>query len=152
MSFNPLLSLARNAKRQKMDMQCDPQWVLDLATERDQLRAELDAIKGQEPVTEVSAETFSSDGTSDIITANLPIGTKLYALPPQQPDAVSVPELLDALQNIYNEVEGNIEPTVRDLVNQCGRNTPTDPNEIYEYCARIKAVIVEATRQAEEGE
>lgn len=33
------------------------------------------------PVTEVSQETFSSDGTSDIITCNLPIGTKLYAIP-----------------------------------------------------------------------
>ncbi|WP_330114119.1 hypothetical protein SA496_15740 [Pseudomonas sp. JS3066] len=33
------------------------------------------------PVAEVSHETFSSDGTSDIITCNLPIGTKLYALP-----------------------------------------------------------------------
>lgn len=41
MSFNPLISLARNAKRQRMEMQCDPQWVLDLAAERDQLRAEL---------------------------------------------------------------------------------------------------------------
>ncbi|MDA8485110.1 hypothetical protein NNO07_18750 [Pseudomonas resinovorans] len=33
------------------------------------------------PVAEVSHETFSSDGTSDIITCNLPIGTKLYAIP-----------------------------------------------------------------------
>lgn len=33
------------------------------------------------PVAEVSEETFSSDGTSDIITRNLPIGTKLYAIP-----------------------------------------------------------------------
>ncbi|OPD82777.1 hypothetical protein AO944_21295 [Pseudomonas aeruginosa] len=32
----------------------------------------------------VSGETFSSDGTSDIITRNLPIGTKLYANPVAQ--------------------------------------------------------------------
>lgn len=44
MSFNPLISLARNAKRQRMEMQCDPQWVLDLAAERDQLRAERDNL------------------------------------------------------------------------------------------------------------
>lgn len=27
------------AKRRRMDMQCDPQWVLDLFAERDELRA-----------------------------------------------------------------------------------------------------------------
>lgn len=43
--FSPLLSLARNAQRRRMDMQCDPQWVLDLFAERDalqQLRKELE--------------------------------------------------------------------------------------------------------------
>lgn len=45
------------------------------------LEVELSAIKEQKPVSEVSEETFSSDGTSDIITHNLPIGTKLYAAP-----------------------------------------------------------------------
>lgn len=54
-------------------------------------------------------------------------------------------ELLEALREIHNEVEGNIEPTVRDLVNQCGRNTPTDPNEIYGYCERIEEIIRKAT-------
>ncbi|WP_439449804.1 hypothetical protein [Stenotrophomonas sp. ATs4] len=37
-----------------------------------------------EPVAEVSRETFSGDGTSDIIKPNLPIGTKLYAAPTAQ--------------------------------------------------------------------
>ena len=55
---------------------------IQLIDEARALRAELAAIKGQEPVCEVSEETFSSDGTSDIITCNLPIGTKLYTLPP----------------------------------------------------------------------
>lgn len=36
----------------------------------------------REPVAFVSQETFSSDGTSDILTRNLPIGTALYAAPP----------------------------------------------------------------------
>lgn len=36
----------------------------------------------REPVAFVSQETFSSDGTSDILTRNLPIGTALYAVPP----------------------------------------------------------------------
>ncbi|BCD83640.1 hypothetical protein PSm6_00470 [Pseudomonas solani] len=130
-----------------------------LIDENHKLRAELDAIRGQEPV---GHQFQTRDGEWRGFTdhrhyvATVDDGTwpirAIYALPTQQPDSVSVSELLDALQNIYSEVEGNIEPTVRDLVNQCGRNTPTDPNEIYEYCARIKAVIVEATRQAEEGE
>jgi hypothetical protein len=42
--YNPLLGLARNAKLRRMDMQCDPQWVLDLAAERDALLAERDAF------------------------------------------------------------------------------------------------------------
>lgn len=54
-------------------------------------------------------------------------------------------KLLEALRAIQNEVEGNIEPTVRDLVNQCGRNTPTNPNEIYGYCERIEEIIRKAT-------
>ena len=43
--------------------------------------AELSALKAQEPVAVVSEETFSSDGTSDVITCNLPIGMNLYAAP-----------------------------------------------------------------------
>ncbi|MFG9233249.1 hypothetical protein ACEPXW_16250 [Pseudomonas aeruginosa] len=46
--------------------------------------AKLAELERQEPVAAVSAETFSSDGTSDIITRNLPIGTKLYANPVAQ--------------------------------------------------------------------
>lgn len=53
-----------------------------------------------EPVAEVSRETFSSDGTSDIIKPNLPIGTKLYAAPPaQQPAQV----YLDGLDRALGE-------------------------------------------------
>jgi Lar family restriction alleviation protein len=45
-------------------------------------RAQLPSQGGE--AVEVSAETFSSDGTSDIITRNLPIGTKLYTHPADQ--------------------------------------------------------------------
>ena len=54
---------------------------IQLIDEARALRTELAAIKRREPVCEVSEETFSSDGTSDIITCKLPIGTKLYILP-----------------------------------------------------------------------
>lgn len=43
--FSPLQSLARKAKRFRMDMQCDPQWVLDLFEERDALQAKLRRIE-----------------------------------------------------------------------------------------------------------
>ena len=56
----------------------------------------------REPVAFVSQETFSSDGTSDILTRNLPIGTALYAAPPatQQPDAWT-PSGADYDRNIH---------------------------------------------------
>ncbi len=41
--YSPLLGLARNAKLRRMEMQCDPQWVLDLFAERDRLRDALEA-------------------------------------------------------------------------------------------------------------
>lgn len=44
-SFEPLVGQARNAKRMHMEMQCDPQWVLTLAEERDQLRAECEQLR-----------------------------------------------------------------------------------------------------------
>ncbi|HFH3918975.1 TPA: hypothetical protein ACGJ2Z_006243, partial [Pseudomonas aeruginosa] len=43
--------------------------------------AKLAELEKQEPVAAVSEETFSANGTSDIITRNLPIGTTLYAAP-----------------------------------------------------------------------
>ncbi|MDP5910910.1 LysM peptidoglycan-binding domain-containing protein [Pseudomonas aeruginosa] len=52
--------------------------------ERDAALARVAELERQEPVAAVSGETFSSDGTSDIITRNLPIGTKLYAAPVAQ--------------------------------------------------------------------
>ncbi|MFW4930954.1 hypothetical protein ACOAOU_05340 [Pseudomonas aeruginosa] len=53
--------------------------------------AKLAELEKQEPVAAVSEETFSANGTSDIITRNLPIGTTLYAAPVAQAQH-SVPE------------------------------------------------------------
>lgn len=49
----------------------------------------------QQPIAHVSEETFSSDGTSDIITCNLPIGTALYAAHIAQTAPLNVPGLND---------------------------------------------------------
>jgi hypothetical protein len=80
----------------------------DHNAECQRLRAELAALKaqpvGQEPAAEVSEETFSSDGTSDIITRKLPIGTKLYTAPQPAP-AQDVAGLVEALQEVRYRVE-----------------------------------------------
>lgn len=45
--FSPLLSLARHAQRRRMEMQCDPQWVLDVFAERDALGAEVERLQAR---------------------------------------------------------------------------------------------------------
>lgn len=56
-------------------------------------------------------------------------------------------ELLLALHLIHNEVTGNIEPTVRDLVSRW-RWSGTNPGEIYEHSNNIKEIIEAAIRKA----
>lgn len=85
--YDPLLGLARNAKLRRMDMQCDPQWVLDLAAERDALLAERDALKGQ--VETLTGWYANSLDVVNEVTAILP-GAH-YMDPPDGGD-VSVPE------------------------------------------------------------
>ncbi|WP_236213963.1 hypothetical protein [Metapseudomonas otitidis] len=72
-----------------------------LRKERNKLRAELEAIRGQQPVawrakcnTGFVLELCLPDADDDRATLDW---EPLYALPPQQPDAVSVPrELLES--------------------------------------------------------
>lgn len=59
-------------------------YMLEKCEAHDAALARVAELERQEPVAAVSEETFSSDGTSDIITRNLPIGTKLYAAPVAQ--------------------------------------------------------------------
>lgn len=72
------------------------------------LEVELSAIKAQEPVSEVSEETFSSDGTSDVITHNLPIGTKLYAAPVAKQDNAAKMPCGAAVSNVYEAYEAGL--------------------------------------------
>lgn len=60
--YDPLLVLARNAKLWRMDMQCDPQWVLDLAAERDALLAERDALR--DALEQIENANWSSSETA----------------------------------------------------------------------------------------
>ncbi len=41
----------------------------------------IERLAARQPVAEVSGKSFNSDGTSNIITPSLPLGTKLYAAP-----------------------------------------------------------------------
>ncbi|MCD2853338.1 hypothetical protein K4W78_08195 [Pseudomonas aeruginosa] len=65
--------------------------------------AKLAELEKQEPVAAVSEETFSANGTSDIITRNLPIGTTLYAAPVAQAQH-SVPETTNEEANSFLRV------------------------------------------------
>lgn len=78
----------RNGARIEPDRDDLPDWLYESVFEL--LEMGVPAVQG-EPVAEVSQETFSSDGTSDIITKNLPIGMKLYAAPQpaEQPEGAT---------------------------------------------------------------
>lgn len=75
------------------------------------LRAVADAAVAadkSEPVAEVSQETYSSDGTSDIMTRSLPIGTKLYTHPqyPAEHQSCANREKCQALANaVLNDMD-----------------------------------------------
>ncbi|RKO74396.1 hypothetical protein C5E04_18945 [Pectobacterium parmentieri] len=65
------------------------EYVQGLVSKIAELEAQLAELRGQEPVVRVSEESFSSDGTSDILTINLPIGMELFSRP--VPPAASQP-------------------------------------------------------------
>lgn len=154
MSFNPLISLARNAKRQRMEMQCDPQWVLDLAAERDQLRAERDSHQRL-----CIAE----------MKKNSQLRAELEAIRGQQPDAVSVPsdtalrraaKFLAGIDNGCNEVKtlralvanaqvGKAVSVPRELL---GRVVAILGSQGFSAWDELAAEVLTSTKNAEEGE
>ncbi|MGE4335848.1 MAG: hypothetical protein AB7E55_07725 [Pigmentiphaga sp.] len=75
------------------------------AKERDAVLSRLAELEKQAPVTAVSEETFSANGTSDIITRNLPIGTPLYTAPVAQ--AGQAPE---EWRDMLAELQWHYEP------------------------------------------
>ncbi|MBO2925964.1 hypothetical protein [Metapseudomonas otitidis] len=180
MSFNPLISLARNAKRQRMEMQCDPQWVLDLAAERDQLRAKLEAIMGQEPfwyavISERAPVIDKAIRREDVAMEYAEKASAtyygvevvpLYRLPPQQPDAVSVPGVHEfAVEILRGALEGGNfdggdiqEMGVRygllfpeHRTERCGEYCECAEYGFPVECFRIARALL-STKNAEEGE
>ncbi|MWK59388.1 hypothetical protein GO594_25655 [Pseudomonas otitidis] len=91
-----------------------------VVAERDQLRAELEAIRGQQGALYVSAESLADDGVVGMHATRKPNAVQnvaLYALPPQQPDAVSVPRaLLESLLRAEAEsLHGQYEVAMDEL-------------------------------------
>lgn len=103
----------------------------EVVRERDQLRAELAAIRGQEPIGYISETGMErvKAGRSGAVAKIKTVTCchPLYALPPQQPDAVSVPREL-----------------LVDLL--CGLRITRD-----RAIKEIRTLFL-STRQAEEGE
>ena len=89
----------------------------------------------REPVAFVSQETFSSDGTSDILTRNLPVGTALYAAPPaaEQPDADR--GLFAELYQILGALGAT--KTVLDQVLAASHGDPLPHTSLLPYAAEI---------------
>lgn len=85
----------------------------ELTGEVDTLRAELEAIRGQQPVATVHSGKYASGmpwlEVEWHVQPEPSAGTKLYALPPQQPDAVSVPrELLESAAECIRAYGGGL--------------------------------------------
>ncbi|WCD79190.1 hypothetical protein [Pseudomonas sp. TUM22785] len=100
--------------------------------ELDQLREELAAIRGQEPVAWMDEDGALHTTTESAHFRGAPV-TPLYALPPQQPDAVSVIMSDAELDALWREVQ---DTAIRE---------PGLPH------IRFARAIL-STRQAEEGE
>lgn len=144
--------------------------------ERDQLRAELDAIRGQPSAAliEATRELISAAQSVNRSKAHevrgladeqpcywqrkewidwfVENGEKarkaLGALPPQQPDAVSVPrEELEALRQDAKRFRFVVDCPIRTMV-ALGRMADQDPN--FDLAKECDAIL--STRQAEEGE
>jgi hypothetical protein len=59
-----------------------------------------------------------------------------------------VKRLNSVLWAVSVQVDGNIRPTVRDLVNRlAGVNNGADPNDIYQYCDAIDAALRDTGEQ-----
>lgn len=133
-----------------------------------QLRAELEAISGK-GVLYVSAESLADDGVVGMHATRKPNAVQnvaLYALQPQQPDAVSVPGVLEfAVEILRGALEGGNfdggdiqEMGVRHgllfpehRTERCGEHCECAEYGFPVECFRIARALL-STKNAEEGE
>lgn len=101
----------------------EPELILALLDEIDGLKAENDRLRqGMKGDYDIDAWLDWSKGKEQIKAQN---------------DA-----LQGALQAVQAEVDGNLRPLTRDLVNMVsGLNNGTHPNDIYEHCDEIERII-----------
>lgn len=110
-------------------------WAKELGEKCDRLEAELAAIRGQQPVAWVSPDAVGGTRWKAGALQQLNDGSPLYALPPQQPDAVSVPrELLERIGKLFPadmEDDGSgragFYPHVREAVQELRALLATEP-------------------------
>lgn len=106
----------------------NPQAILGLIEEVEKLRADTSSMRGSLNANSKCMKKLIKDGTR--------------AAKERDRLRAENEALRGALQAVEAEVDGNIRPLTRDLVNMVsGLNNGTHPNDIYEHCDEIERII-----------
>lgn len=140
----PILEFTNGAAQQQIAMACGQSWMRD-----DELRNNAEFIAANNPKT-VLALLDEIDGLSDELSActEHPGGCGYWREAAkrraEERDRLRAQNdaLRGALQAVQAEVDGNLRPLTRDLVNMVsGLNNGTHPNDIYDHCDDIERII-----------
>ncbi|EMP0914925.1 ead/Ea22-like family protein [Pseudomonas aeruginosa] len=140
----PILEFTNGAAQQQIAMACGQSWMRD-----DELRNNAEFIAANNPKT-VLALLDEIDGLSDELSActEHPGGCGYWREAAkrraEERDRLRAQNdaLRGALHAVQAEVDGNLRPLTRDLVNMVsGLNNGTHPNDIYEHCDEIERII-----------
>ncbi|EPF1491964.1 hypothetical protein I5J55_07265 [Pseudomonas aeruginosa] len=108
----------------------DPKTILALLDEIDGLKAESDRLKAE------------SDRLRQGMKGDYDIDAWLDWSKEKEQIKAQNDALQGALHAVQAEVDGNLRPLTRDLVNMVsGLNNGTHPNDIYEHCDEIERII-----------
>ncbi|MFU5758840.1 ead/Ea22-like family protein [Pseudomonas aeruginosa] len=140
----PILEFTNGAAQQQIAMACGQSWMRD-----DELRNNAEFIAANNPKT-VLALLDQIDGLSEELSActEHPGGCGYWREAAkrraEERDRLRAQNdaLRGALHAVQAEVDGNLRPLTRDLVNMVsGLNNGTHPNDIYEHCDEIERII-----------
>ncbi|EOA5670567.1 ead/Ea22-like family protein [Pseudomonas aeruginosa] len=140
----PILEFTNGAAQQQIAMACGQSWMRD-----DELRNNAEFIAANNPKT-VLALLDEIDGLSDELSActEHPGGCGYWREAAkrraEERDRLRAQNdaLRGALHAVQAEVDGNLRPLTRDLVNMVsGLNNGTHPNDIYDHCDEIERII-----------
>ncbi|MBK1563801.1 ead/Ea22-like family protein [Pseudomonas aeruginosa] len=140
----PILEFTNGAAQQQIAMACGQSWMRD-----DELRNNAEFIAANNPKT-VLALLDEIDGLSDELSActEHPGGCGYWREAAkrraEERDRLRAQNdaLRGALHAVQAEVDGNLRPLTRDLVNMVsGLNNGSHPNDIYEHCDEIERII-----------